>query len=924
MPLKVGSRALDILIVLLEHAPDVVSKRDLMRRVWAELVVDEGSLRVHIAALRKALGEGESGAHYITNVPSRGYCFAAPVAWTEAPTSSGSGTPSGLPPHHLPRRPLQMVGRDEVVAALTSQLREHRFVSIVGAGGIGKTTAALAVTHDLLRVFPAPAYFLDLAALTDARLVPGALASQLGLSVVSGNFLPAILSFLREQRALIVFDSCEHVVGAVAVITEQIFREAPGVYILATSREALRAQGEQVHHLPPLECPPSDAEALTAAGALTFPAVRLFVKQIAAGGHLFELGEGDVPLVCEICRRLDGIPLALELAASRVAVFGVQGTAALLNRQFNLLWSGRRTAIPRHQTLSATLDWSHNLLSPTEQVVLRRLAIFVGSFSLESALDIAAMDLDEAEVTEALATLVEKSLVSLDSSAAMRYRLLDTTRAYATQKLSESGERQEIARRHCEHTVRGLEPVSVSVTSAAPAGGPAYFAANLGNVRAALDWSFSDHGDGALALRLAAASVGYFFRATLLLECITWSERALAALDIGSRGTWVELEARTCLAMALHMARGSAPTVEAAIQHALQVADALNDAQAQLLLLSALYRWQYRTGDFTSLAAINGRFAQIASQLEDPLAGVVIHAAGAITCFYVGDPKELAAHARMALDETVHSSKLNAAAFGYLHRVGVRAVLMRNLWLEGYADQAAASTGEMIEEALDLGNPLTIAFALVCNALMFLSMGDWAKAEELLHRLAAYTARHQLLIYSHIAAGLQGLLAVMRGDLSDGIDSLRTTLSILRTDGYEVWSPQLALALAEGLARAGQPELAYTTICEWLVWAEARSRKDELPELLRVKGELLHSRSPADATESDECLLKALRLAQGRSSLALELRAATSLARTWADRGQSSRALELLEPIYARFSEGLGTRDLMAASRLIGELRART
>src|SRR5262249_45916376 len=150
----------------------------------------------------------------------------------------------------------------------------------------------------------------------------------------------------------------------------------PEIYILATSREALRAQGEQVHHLPPLECPPSDTEALTATGALAFPAVRLFVKQIVASGHLFELGESDVPLVCEICRRLDGIPLALELAACRVGVFGVQGTAALLDKQFNLLWSGRRTAIPRHQTLSATLDWSHNLLSPTEQVVLRRLAIF--------------------------------------------------------------------------------------------------------------------------------------------------------------------------------------------------------------------------------------------------------------------------------------------------------------------------------------------------------------------------------------------------------------------------------------------------------------------------------------------------------------------------------------------------------------------
>ncbi|HEY0801341.1 MAG TPA: winged helix-turn-helix domain-containing protein, partial [Steroidobacteraceae bacterium] len=549
--LKIGSRALDILVTLVERAPEVVIKRDLISRVWGNLVIDESSFRSQIASLRKTLGDDELGARYVTNVIGRGYCFAAPVTWTAAAPTSRENVETPVSAPRLPRRPLRMVGRDGAVRDLTKRLREQRFVSIVGAGGIGKTTVALAVAHDMLSEFAGAVQFLDLASIEDAPLVGGALASQLGLSVVSENPLPVILAFLQERRVLLVFDSCEHVIETAAALAENIFRDSPQVHILATSRESLRVEGERVHHLSPLRCPPPDALSLTATQALAFPAVQLFVEQVAASGYPFELNDEDAPIVAEVCRNLDGIALALELAARRVGVFGIPGIASLLENQFRLLWRGRRTALPRHQTLNATLDWSYNLLSETERLTLRHLTVFVGAFSLESALGVVGENLNSAEVTETLATLVDKSLVALDPTATMRYRLLDTTRAYAWQKLAESREHTTIARRHGEYFTYRLERFKASAALGSSPEAISYFVEHLGNVRAALEWSFSAHGDVDIGVRLTVASATLFFQVSLLTECIAWTDRAMKGLDSVSRGTRLELELQVCLGFAV-------------------------------------------------------------------------------------------------------------------------------------------------------------------------------------------------------------------------------------------------------------------------------------------------------------------------------------------------------------------------------------
>ncbi len=302
----------------------------------------------------------------------------------------------------------------------------------MGSGGVGKTTVAVAIAHDLLEAFAGSVLFVDLAALLDADLAAISLASMLGLSVQSDDPVPGLIAYLRDKKIVLILDNCEHIIEAAASLAERIFLAAPQVHILATSREALRVQGERVHRLAPLSFPPDDP-GLTAAIALTFPAVQLFLERAEASGIRLDLNDSDAAIVASICRRLDGVPLAIELAAGRVEAYGLLETATLLEQRLTLPWLGQRTAPPRQKTLQATLDWSYGLLSEPERVVLRKLAVFVGHFTLEAAQAVVtSATIDQVLVLGAIGSLVAKSMVSTNRvGSTMRYRLLDTTRAYA-------------------------------------------------------------------------------------------------------------------------------------------------------------------------------------------------------------------------------------------------------------------------------------------------------------------------------------------------------------------------------------------------------------------------------------------------------------------------------------------------------------
>ena len=323
-PLRIGARALDLLKVLVEQPGAVVSKEELVSRVWPNIFVEEGNLRVHMTALRRALGDGQAGNRYVLTVPGRGYCFVAPVSQEDSPqTPEPQQAPLHEPANNLPVSLKRMVGRSAVVATLVAQLPERRFITIVGSGGIGKTTVALAAADELSASYRDGARFVDLAPIADANLVSSTLASALGVAIRSESSLPGLSAFLKDKRMLLVLDSCERAIDTVAALAEEVHNRAPGVHILATSREPLRAQGEWVQRLQPLDAPPTSS-GLTAEEAMTHSAVQLFVERATAIADDFHLTDADAPVVADICRRLDGIALAIELAAGRIDAFGLR------------------------------------------------------------------------------------------------------------------------------------------------------------------------------------------------------------------------------------------------------------------------------------------------------------------------------------------------------------------------------------------------------------------------------------------------------------------------------------------------------------------------------------------------------------------------------------------------------------------------
>jgi predicted ATPase len=384
----------------------------------------------------------------------------------------------------------------------------HRLVTLTGAGGIGKTRLALAAARRLLPQFADGVWLAEFSPITDPALLPITVAAAIGLDLGGGGVSAQRLSrALAGRRLVLVLDTCEHVIGAAAALAEALLRAGGSLRLLATSREPLRAEGEWVYPVLPLAVPAEDAE--DADDLLCHGGVRLFIERLRAADPHFAPDRRSAAMLAAICRRLDGIPLAIELAASRAAVLGVEEVATHLDDRFRILTGGRRTALPRHQTLRATLDWSYELLSEAERAILRRLAIFAGVFRLEAASAVVTSpEIARADVVDGIANLVAKSLVTgVGGGTVAKYRLLDTMRAYGLERLSESGECHWLARRHAEHYRDLLERAETERENRPVVAWLAEHAAEIDNLRAALDWAFSPGGDAQIGIALTTAAV---------------------------------------------------------------------------------------------------------------------------------------------------------------------------------------------------------------------------------------------------------------------------------------------------------------------------------------------------------------------------------------------------------------------------------
>jgi predicted ATPase/DNA-binding winged helix-turn-helix (wHTH) protein len=918
-PIPLGGRALDILIALAERAGEVVSHEELISSVWPDVTVEEANLRFQMAALRKALGDGRDGARYVTNVAGRGYCFVAPVTRSSAkqpiPVTRITTTERV---NKLPPRLARMVGRDDTVRALAQQLQAWRFVSIVGPGGVGKTTVAISVAHTLSDGFHDAVFFIDLAALTDAQLVPTAVASALGLMVQTQDPIIGLLAFIGDRKILLVLDSCEHVIGVAAALAERVVSEAPQAHILTTSREALRVEGEHVHLLYSLDCPPEDA-GLTAVEALRYPAAQLFMERATASGYGAALSDIDAPIVARCCRRLDGVALAIELAASRVGSLGIRETAELLDNRFSLLWQGRRTALPRHETLSAMLDWSYSLLSEREKVVLCRLSVFVGNFTRQAANSVASeAEADEADTIDAVASLVAKSLISTTViSESTYYRLLDTTRAYAATKLAERGEADRIARRHAIFYSKSLEHDEI-IQSLFNENDLSGYAPHIGNVRAALGWALSDHGDVAVGTELATWAAPLFIRLSLLEECRGWCERALAVLDDASRGTRQEMILQEALALSSMYTRGHSDQVRAEYDRGLALAEAFQDPAHQLRLLSGLNIFLTRLGDIRGALVVAKQGSVIAQAGEYPAGVVLAEWMLGASHHFVGNQAEAQLHHERSMALAVEVGPFNTH-FGFDPRILVLVDLACILWLRGFSDQALKMVQKAIGEAASRDHPVPICVSLVYASMLLLWTGDLLGASDLIEQLIVHAGRHSLAPYRAGGIALKGELAIARDEPEAGLDLLRRALEALRAQQYNVLITGFTGALAEGLRKTGQFEEALFTINGGIALATNSGMEFDLSELLRIKSQILAAQH--DRESAMTCLTEALAVARTQSALAWELRSTMVLARLLSEDGQRDQARHTLALVYDRFTEGFETADLKLARALLEDLR---
>jgi predicted ATPase/DNA-binding winged helix-turn-helix (wHTH) protein len=924
-PIKLGGRAFDVLMALIEARGAVVGKDALMARVWADQVVETHNLEAQISTLRAVFGADRD---LIRTVARRGYQFTGEIREPSGSPDEGTGKGSaaaqpaaGLPPTNLPAPVSELIGRDAEIGEVVSLIGDHRLVSLTGAGGIGKTQLALAAAHQVLPHFAGGVWLVEFSPLADPGLVPATVAAAVGLELGGGEVsAQRVAQALADRPLLLVLDTCEHVIDAAAGMVEALLRASSAARVIATSREPLKAEGEWIYPVPPLAVPAAEDDDFWRYGA-----VWLFVlRSRASGVHVTEDRDGAA-VIAAICRRLDGIPLAIELAAASGGALGIEEVAARLDDRFRLLTGGRRTALPRHQTLRATLDWSYELLAEPERVILRRLAIFAGVFSLQAAgTVVASPELAQSEVVEGLSNLVAKSLVAAEVDGRVaRYRLLDTTRAYAIEKLGESGERQRLARRHAEYYRDFFERAEAEWETRPTAESGAVYGPQIDNLRAALDWAFSPHGDPAIGVALTAAAVPLWTHLSLLDECRRRVERALATIKGEEKAdARRKMKLHAALGAALTYTRGRVPAAGAAWTKTLEIAESLDDAEYRLVSLWGLWFFHFAGSRHRMALEQAERFCALAANRPDLNDRLVGDRLIGFTQHCLGDLPSARRHFERVLAYYVTSDYRYIIRFQLDQRTAARALLARVLWLQGFPDQAMRTAESSIEDARAANHVTSLCYAFAHAACpIALWTGDLTAAESYVGTLLDHSTRHALAVHHALGLCHQRVLAVKRGDVVTGLRLLRAGFDDFGEANAMFRFPLLS-EMAEALGRAGQIADGLAAIDEAIERCERTEEHWVKSELLRIRGELiLLQGADGAAATSEGHFRQALDWARRQGALSWELRAATSFARLLRDQGRPADAMALLQPVYDRFTEGFDTVDLQAAKVLIDALQ---
>jgi predicted ATPase/class 3 adenylate cyclase len=738
-----------------------------------------------------------------------------------------AGLPSEFPPlrslealpNNLPIQRTSFVGRAHDVADIKELLERNRLLTLVGSGGVGKTRLAIQAGAELLDRYPDGVWFVDFAPISDPELVASVVAQALGMSQQQGRRVDeAIPQWLRRKKLLLIFDNCEHILEPAAALADAILATAQDVRILATSRQGLDISGEAVHRLPSLPVP-AEAAALKADEAVRYGAIALFVDRAESADTRFTLTDDSAPIVAEICRRLDGIPLAIELAAARVKVLSIPHIAQRLNERFKILTGGSRSALPRQKTLTATIDWSYDLLSPQEQLLFTRLGVFAGGFGLDAVTRVCTGDgLDEVDIFDLLASLADKSLVVADTSGGQeRYRLLESTAAYALEKLNASGERQRIGRRHAEYFCDLAEATFKVGRERGDFSPQTSVDLDLDNYRAALGWALTQGNDGLLGGAIAGALSAFLWNAGLGVEERYWVELALKRVN--------EAE-HPHVAARLHNAVGkflSGERAYEATERAMRLFESVDDARGAAHARATLAMTLYMMGQLDEASAA------IAQALTALRACGADHQVAAF----------LSVQANIEADRGDRrlGRELNAQALAACKNLGDKfgeAIVLTNLgeleFTDGYPEEALRCVNDALEILLRGKNAFTLAIAESNKAAYCIALGDFTEARESARESLRFAgqAQSERLVVSSLESF--ALLAVLGGDaqraagLRGYVKAQNRRLGQERTAAGKVAYDKLIAALRETLSEDDIKKLG----SDGAAWSEDQAVEEAL------------------------------------------------------------------------------------------------
>jgi len=922
--IELGSRAFDILVLLIEARGELVSKSELIRRVWGEIIVEENTLQSHVWALRNALGKERD---LILTVSGRGYRFVGQLREVEeSEVGQTRGRVSPAAPRamtNLPSMVSPLIGRSRDLAKLIDLARHRRLLTLAGAGGIGKTRLTLEAARRLLPHFPDGVWLTELASLSDPQSISAAVVAAMGLQISTPELSATRLgAAFGSKRMLLVLDNCEHIIDAAAKFIEELLCATPALQIVATSREPLGIEGEQVYQVAPLSIPPE--QATNATEVLAYEAAQFFYARVREADHTFSLDDVNACAVGAICRCLDGLPLALELAAPRAAALGVTTVAARLDQVFDLLLHGRRTSPPRHRTLRATLEWSYELLSEDECRVLRRLSVFSGGFTLDAACALAGDGPSgHTAVTDCIARLVAKSFIeTAQKEPLVRYRLLQTTRTYLLERLAESDDGIDAyRRRHAEY----FRDLLTAAAHASLANRPRLetIGSELDNVRAALSWAFLVPDDSSLSFELAVRSAPVWLGMSLLNECRSWMEKALCRLGVSrSAGTRDEVILRSALALTLTILGATATAIRTALGDVCELAKKLGEKDCYVNALYATWFAHYRGIDVRAMFATAHRLQCVVAEMGSEILISFAERILGTTEQLAGDHFNAGLHLARSIERREQLRQHgHTAHFVFDNLAGPRSALANSLWLQGLPDQAAATAERSFNEARATGDASVLCHTLLYCIHFALKVGDMNAAD--LYATELMTRADQLSsdVYRSFALGTRGILMARRGERASGLPLLQTTMQEFQRLEHVFFYTILGGDLADILREMGRTQESQAVVDGTLRQVRRGGADILLPELLRVQGELYAIGDDGESVRLAEVtLLESIDLAHRQNALSFELRASMSMAWLRHKQARDAEAIEALAPVYLKFQEGFATRDLKLAKALLEQL----